>query len=78
MLVITLMQTYNEKEQVGQGEIQNIHFENKRRSRKKIKVPMPVLKEIKYRQKPGPEWNKRSGGLRTRPHPAKLPTLEKN
>lgn len=30
LLVVTLMQIYNEKEQAGQGEVQNVQFEKKR------------------------------------------------
>lgn len=73
--MVTLMQAFGEKEKVGQVEIQNIHFGNKR-SRGQIMVLRPVLKEKKCREKLGPEWNKVSGGLGTRPHPAKLPTCE--
>lgn len=35
-IVITLMQIYNEKEQVGQKEIQNIQFKEKKKARKHV------------------------------------------
>ena len=31
----------------------------------------------KFNEKPDAKWNKGSGDLRARPHPAKLPTCEK-
>ena len=69
LLVVTLMQTYNEKEKVRQGQILHIHLEDKRRSRKNAGA-----NASSQREKPGFEWNKGSGDLRARPHPAKLPT----
>lgn len=71
------MQTYNEKENVGQGEIQKYTLRTKRETGK-IMVPTPALKETKCGEKPEPEWNKEGGGLRTRPRPAELPAQEGN
>ena len=46
LLVVTLMQIYNDKEQAEQGKIQNVPIE-KKRSNRCIKKLSPVLKEIK-------------------------------
>ena len=55
------MQIYNEKEQSEQS----VQFEEKRNT------------GGKSTEKPDAKWNKGSGDLRARPHPAKLPTCEK-
>ena len=53
LLVVTLMQIYNDKEQAEQGKIQNVQIE-KKRSNRCIKKLSPVLKEIKSLKKKKP------------------------
>lgn len=62
LLVITLMQVYNDKKQKGQKGIQNIQFEEKK-GIGKFNVGAVSCAE---REKEG--WNKGSGTLRVRPH----------
>lgn len=59
------MQVYDEKEQIGHKEMQNVQFEDK-----KSKVSAGRNKEIKKKL----EWSKGKGTLRTRPHSAKFQT----
>ena len=56
------MQIYNEKEQAEKGKIQKVQFEQKKSTR-----------ELRLDLK----WNKGSGDLRSRPHPDKPLTCEK-
>ena len=65
------MKIYNEKEQAQQIKIQNVQIE-KRGTRKwnRAKSCVQGDKQIK-------KWNKGSGDLRARSHPAKFPTCEK-
>jgi hypothetical protein len=53
--VVILIQTYTEKEQAEQGKLQNVQFEEKSNTMKKLK------------EKPDYKWNKWSGDLRARP-----------
>jgi hypothetical protein len=74
LLAITLVQVCNEKEQTEQGNIQNAYFEEKR----KCNGANPSAQGgNKFKEKPDPIWNKGSGDLRARPHPAKHPAGEK-
>ena len=66
-LVASLMQIYNEKEQAEQGKRESVQFVEKRGTRK--------CKQSK--EKPNTNCNIRSGDLRARPHPTKLPSYEK-
>lgn len=58
LLVITLLQVYNEKEQAGQKEIQNIQFVEKNITRK-FKVGAKACAERD--KKPDEKWNKGNG-----------------
>lgn len=69
-IVITLMQIYNEKEQVGQKEIQNIQFKEKKKARKHV-TGLPWKKE-KLRR--GLIYNGIKGKVpKTRSNTAQLP-----
>ena len=66
------MKMYNEKEQAEQGKLQNVNFEEKKNTKKwnGAKFCVQGDKQIK-------KWNKGSGNLKARSHPAKFPTCEK-
>jgi hypothetical protein len=51
LLIITLMQIYNEKEQAGQREIQNVQFEEKSRDRKCNGVKSSVQEDKQVKEK---------------------------
>lgn len=75
-LVITcLLQVYTENEQVGHKEITNVKFKEKK-SIKKLNAASQVYAERveDIKEMPGPECNKGRCALRSRPHPAKLPS----
>lgn len=55
------MQIYNEKEHGEQGRIQMYSLSKYKR----------------INEDPDAKWNKESGNFRARPHPARLPTCEK-
>lgn len=70
LLVVSLMQICNEKEEVGQKDGQNIQFEEEESIRKfniGAKACTERDKEVKVRL--DPHWDKRSGHLRTRSLP---------
>lgn len=77
-LVVKFMQIYIEKEQAGQLKYEMYCLRRKKTLGTVMKLS-PVLKEIKKKfiEKSDPKGNKGSGELRPRPHPAKLPTSEK-
>lgn len=77
------MQAYKEKEQVKGKEIQNLHFEEKKSTRK-IGVASKacakregiIIKEINVKKRPTLQWNKGKGTLRARPYPACINELK--
>ena len=72
LLAITLMQFYNENEQAGQKETQNVKFEEKQNNRTRL-----IPRYEKLKEKFDVTWNKGSVALRTRPHLTKLQTFKK-
>jgi hypothetical protein len=70
------MQIYNEKGQSGQREIQAIHTEGKRSSRKCNGVEPSAQRDTVVDGKPDAKENKGRGVLKVRAHPAKLPAHE--
>jgi hypothetical protein len=77
LLVFTLMQIYNETEQSEQGKSQSIEFEGKRDIRNWNATQSCVQDDKKVKEKPDVKCNKGSCDLRARPHPAMLPTCER-
>ena len=61
------MQIYDEKEQAEQGKLQNVQLEEKMSTRKCDQI----------KEKPHTKWNKGSGDLRARAHPAKIPIYKR-
>lgn len=72
LLVVTLRQICNEKEQAEQGKLQSVQFEEKGAPGNILLVPCVVLREIQSLKK-----NLFLNGLRVRPRPPLLPTSEK-
>lgn len=77
-LVASLLQIYNEEEKAEPGKrIQNARSEEKRSSRKCNVSKSFVQGDKMFEEKANAQWNKRSADLIAGPHPAKIPTFEK-
>lgn len=74
--VFTLTMICNEKEQVEQGKIQNAQFKEKWGTRKWNGAKSCVQEDKQIKEKLV-SWNKGYGDLWAKPHPATLPTCEK-
>lgn len=68
LLVASVMEIYNEKEQVEQGKMQNVQIVEERDTRR--------CKQIT--EKRATNWNKGSGGLRTRPMQLSFQLVKRN
>lgn len=75
LLVLTLIQLYNEKYPARQEKIQHEQFE-KKKSTRKLKFGAQACAE-RDKETLIAKWGKRSGALRARSHPASLQCLEK-
>lgn len=72
------MQVYNEKEQEGQKEMQNIHFEEKKNTRKcNVGVKSYAQGDEKFKEKPDTMWNKGCSNIRARLYPILQPVTER-
>ena len=69
------MNTYNDQEHAEQGKIQNVQEEEKKSTRRRDKSS--AQRDKMSKEKPDTRRNKRSGDLRARPLPNKLPTCKK-
>ena len=58
-------------------KIHNVQFEEKWSPRKRNGPKFRAQRHKRFKEKPNAKWNKGDGDLRARPHPAKLPTCEK-
>jgi hypothetical protein len=72
------MMTYNEKEQIEQEKKQNVQFKEKWGTRKWSGAISCVQGDKQIKEKLNVRWNKGHGDRWAKPHPAKLPTCEKN
>lgn len=61
----------------GKGKYKIRQFEDKRPSGNLMLEPSPVLNEIKFKERPGLQWNKGSRALRARLHSAKLQLMKR-
>lgn len=78
MLLITIIQVYNEKGASRKKEIQNVQFDKKMSSRKfKVGAKACAKNDEKVKERPDPQRNKRLSVPKTRPHPTKLLTCKK-
>lgn len=71
------MQVYNEKEQVGEKEIQNVQLQKKGSTRKYNGAKSSAQGDKRFKEKPDAKWNKGSDNFRARLHPDKPLTSEK-
>ena len=76
LLVATLMQIYNEKDQTEQRKMQNVQFEEKRSTRKYngIKPRAPR----KFTEKSDAKWSKESSDLRSVPTQLSFQLVRRN
>lgn len=67
------MQDYNEKDQAGQKEIENVQSEGKWSTREcNVGVKPCAEKDKEIKERPNLQWNKRNDACRVRPCSAKL------
>ena len=78
LLVVSLMQIYNEKEQTRQGKHKVCSLRENGAPGSVVEL-IPVHREITHFKKSLiAKWNKVSDDLKLRSHPTKLPTCEEN
>jgi hypothetical protein len=77
LLVVTLIQIYNEEEQAEQGKAENAQGEGEKGTREWNGAKFCVLANKQIQENPVVKWIKRSGVLRGETHPAKPLTCEK-
>ena len=74
----TLVQICKEKVHAEQGKtLKNVQFEEKRGTRKYNGAKASAQGDTKFKDNPDVKWNKESGDLRARPHPAQFPFCER-
>jgi hypothetical protein len=78
VLIITLMQIKTvKKSNQGKNKYKMYSLRRKRASRSVRLKPSLVLRDERFKEKPGATQNKGSGAFRTRPHPANPATCVK-
>lgn len=77
LLVVTVRQLYNEKEQAAQRERWNIPFEENRSTRKCNGAESSAQADEDFKEKLDAKWDKGSSDPWEILHPAKLPTYER-
>lgn len=71
------MEVENEKEQVGQRQIQNIQAEIYSTMKYSVEAKSWAQDDEKLKEKADAKWNKGNGILRARPHPVNPVTCER-
>lgn len=76
-LVITVMQIYNNRRNLDEEKYKTVQFEEKNSTRKYNGVKSSAKGNTVFKEKSNSKWDKYCGDLRSRPHPAKFTTCEK-